>query len=88
MRKQEQAALALKVDEMEKFKLTLNRHRYIPVDQKLKQSRIMKFYKSTKCHIKQTNVEEQTEYFIFTTKLVKFNIRIQVVGAKSQGVKE
>lgn len=68
--------------------MTLNRHRYIPVDQKLKQSRIMKFSKSTKCHIKQSSIEEQTEYFIFTTKLLKFNIRIQVVGAESQGVKE
>jgi len=27
-------------------------------------------------------VEEQTEYFIFTTKLLKFNIRLQITGAE------
>lgn len=58
MRKQEQAALAIKVEEMEKYKLTINKHRFIPVNQKLQQSRFMKFHRNIKCHIKQSVVEE------------------------------
>lgn len=57
MRKQEQAALAIKVEDMEKYKLTINKHRFIPVNQKLQSSRFIKFYRNIKCFIKQSVVE-------------------------------
>ena len=79
--------MAISVDEMEKFKLTINDHKYVAVCQKLKQSKFLRIHKHIKCHIKSCQVEEKKEYLIFRSKLLKFNIYIEVKNAHLYKIK-
>ena len=72
---------------MEKHKFTINASKYIPVDNRLAQSRLARHHKHLRCHISKHAIHEQIEYFIFTTKLLVLQITTKVVGIDAAGVR-
>lgn len=77
----------MSIANMEKHKLTINASKYIPVDNRLTQSRLARHHKHLRCHISKHAIQEQVEYFIFTTKLLVLQITTKVVGIDAAEVR-
>ena len=73
--RQEQAALSLPIERMEKYRFSLNQHKYVAVDMRNEeQGSVMKLSRRLKCSIVRSSVQDQTDFYIFKSKHVIFEV--------------
>jgi len=66
--------MLMKPDRMSKCKLSINKDKYMQIDIKTDNTLLVRNHRYLKCSIFSNEIIEQTDFFIFKTKMLIFNL--------------
>lgn len=75
--------MLMKPDRMSKCKLSINKDKYMQVDIKTESTILVRNHRYLKCAIFSNEIFEQTDFFIFKTKMLIFSIHTRCTNSNA-----